>query len=231
MLHELGADINAAEVNESNTPLSIATRYHKIYCIRTLITLGAVINSRAIEAAAHRNSSHIRKMLQGVAGVVTAATAFMRHRPYCTTTTQQQQPTRHDRDQGSHAAGYAVIMQKRLCLAPFELVTLAKQQPLKTMCIAIISAQPEQPSNGPADAILLAGLVNLLMRSDLVRDLHNLRMVCKTTLRRSFPVPHQRHLELPVGVIESFLAGDYSAYLPFHCVYRARLIQNDGHHH
>ena len=52
------------------------------------------------------------------------------------------------------------------------------------------------------------------------------RILCKTTYRRSFPVSHQSHIELPVGVIESFLVGDISGIIPFYYVHRALAIHN-----
>jgi hypothetical protein len=46
-------------------------------------------------------------------------------------------------------------------------------------------------------------------------------MACKLTYRGSFPVPSYPLLELPTGVVESFVGGRDSREVSFRCILRA----------
>jgi hypothetical protein len=70
----------------------------------------------------------------------------------------------------------------------------------------------------PIDAGLVADVMNLLMSRTHLRDLRSLRLACKLTRRRSFPVPRYPLLELPTVVVESFLGGDCSRHVSFDCI-------------
>jgi hypothetical protein len=127
-------------------------------------------------------------------------------------------------------AEYAVIVQKRLCIVgPFESISLDKQKLLSKLCSQIATAQcvPSSATDASEAILLLVELMNLVLDSDHVQDVHNLRMVCKTTHRRAFPVPMHRHIELPIGVIECFLAGEYSAYISYRHIHKAHEIHNN----
>jgi hypothetical protein len=79
----------------------------------------------------------------------------------------------------------------------------------------------------PIDAVLVADVMNLLMSYETVRDLHSLRLACKMTYRGSFPVPRHPLLELPTGVVESFLGGRWSRDVPFHSICRALALHSE----
>jgi hypothetical protein len=130
---------------------------------------------------------------------------------------------------GVLAVEYAAIFQKRLYIVgPFENIALSKQKLLMRLCTQIATVQVvSSTAVDPSEALtLIVELMNLFLRIDHVQDVHNLRMVCKTTHRRAFPVPMHRHIELPIGVIECFLAGEYSAHIP----YRHIRMALDIHH-
>jgi hypothetical protein len=87
---------------------------------------------------------------------------------------------------------------------------------------AIDSAVTHAASSGkPICAVLVADVMNLLMSRADLQDLHNLRIACKLTFRGSFPVPGYPLLELPTGVVESFVGGSCSREVPFHCICKA----------
>ena len=72
---------------------------------------------------------------------------------------------------------------------------------------------------------LLPELMNFFLSDKkYLRDLLSLRMVCTTTRRRAFPIPSYRHIELPIGLIESFLGGEYASYIPLQYLSRALAI-------
>jgi hypothetical protein len=51
--------------------------------------------------------------------------------------------------------------------------------------------------------------------------LFSLRLTCKLTYRRSFPVPSYPLLELTTGVVEDFVGGSGSRHVPFENIKRA----------
>ena len=107
---------------------------------------------------------------------------------------------------------YAVIMQKKLSLSLIEGLPEAILRPLAELCACIASELPP-PDDPRDDALLLSELMNLLMNRGYLEDMIRLRSVCRTTSRSAFPVPvpNLSHVELPTGVIESFVAGDRSS--------------------
>jgi hypothetical protein len=80
---------------------------------------------------------------------------------------------------------------------------------------AIDSAVTHAATEGkPLDAKLVVDVMNLLTSRADLQDLCNLRLVCKLTYRGSFPVPSYPLLELPTGVVESFVGGSCSNKVP-----------------
>ena len=71
-------------------------------------------------------------------------------------------------------------------------------------------------------------MMNVMMSYDTLRDLLSLRLVCKLSHRRSFPVPRRPLLELPTGVVESFVGGEGSHHESFACVRRAFALHSEG---
>ena len=79
-----------------------------------------------------------------------------------------------------------------------------------------------QCATQPLNAALAVDVMNLVMRRDVVRDLHSLRSSCQVAMIRSFSVPNYPHLQLPVGAVEESLAGSCSRYnVTFRVVLRA----------
>jgi hypothetical protein len=124
------------------------------------------------------------------------------------------------------ARRFAVVMQDRLIVAPLEAAaakttrTPAKRRLVRLTARTAIDAAVAHADeeDEPIDAGLVAEVVNLVMSPDRVRDLHSLRLPCKLTRRRSFSVPGYPLLELPTGVVESFLGGDCSRHVSFDCI-------------
>jgi hypothetical protein len=77
----------------------------------------------------------------------------------------------------------------------------------------------------PIDVALVADVMNLIMSRDRVRDVFNLRLVCKLTYRRSFPVRGYPFLELATGVVEDFVGGSGSRHVSFESIERALALQ------
>ena len=116
------------------------------------------------------------------------------------------------------------IVQSRLSLWRLEEVNKTKVTQLARMIFKIVRELPSSPQAAD-DIKLLPELMNVfLLDKKCLRDMLNLRMVCTTTLRCAFPVPHQRHVELPQGTIESFLGGEYAGYIPLSCISQALSI-------
>jgi hypothetical protein len=78
----------------------------------------------------------------------------------------------------------------------------------------------------PVHAGLAADVMNLMMNRDCLRDLHNLRLVCKLTMRGSLPVPSCPLKELPTGVVEGFLGGGHSRTVSFRSICRALALHD-----
>jgi hypothetical protein len=211
-LYKLGADIDTLD-NDGTSPLRSAIEEEHIECVRVLVQFGANVNSILVDldpiADIQQLVSNMQSLLQLIAN-------YMSTRPY---NIQQV-------DIDILLPEYAVVFQRKLSIARFETLSLLKLRQLLQLCTKITSIQPPTLC-GRTDVELLAALMNLFMCRDQVCDLHSMRLLCKTTYRRSFPVPHHRHIELPIGVIESFLGGgDISALVPFYYIRRALIVHD-----
>jgi hypothetical protein len=127
------------------------------------------------------------------------------------------------------ALRFARAIQSSLTVALFEVAAMAESStPAKRLLVllaartAIDAAVAHAATEAkPIDAELVADAMNLPMSRDRVRDLHSLRMACMLTYRSSFPVPRHPHLQLPTGVVESFVGGSCLNKVPFRCICRA----------
>ena len=104
------------------------------------------------------------------------------------------------------------VIQKRLSLNLLENSSLDCSKALADLTRSIIRALPPS-SSSVGDIAMIAELANILLSRDSLQELLNLRMVCTTTHRCAFPVPLQRHVELPEGLIESFLFGECTGFI------------------
>jgi hypothetical protein len=78
----------------------------------------------------------------------------------------------------------------------------------------------------PIDAALVTDVMNLLISRTHLRDLHSLRTACQLTMRGSFPVPSYPLMELPTGVVESFVGGRCSRDVSFECLCKALALHD-----
>jgi hypothetical protein len=216
LLCELGADVNLVS-NDGRSPLQVVVRSNRgIDNARILIQFGA--DMRMLDGLQIHHHG-IRRLVDNVLAVLKSAANFVFTRSYGTSNEVNPDILRLDD---------AVILQRTLSLNVLETMDVSKLKQFMQLCTHITSAQPP-PFNGQSDALMLAKLMNLFMCRDRVRDLHNMRILCKTAYRRSFPVPHRLDIELPTGVIESFLASDTSNLMvPFYYLHRALAIHNNN---
>jgi hypothetical protein len=120
----------------------------------------------------------------------------------------------------------AEMPDNRLRVAPFDVAAAAATTaPAKRRLVllaartaidAAVAHAAEEAK--PVDAALAVEVMNLLTSRDRVRDLFSLRLTCKLTFRRSFPVPCYPLLEMATGVVEDFVGGSGSRHVSFQSV-------------
>ena len=76
----------------------------------------------------------------------------------------------------------------------------------------------------PMDVALVVKVLNILMSADRVRDMYHLRMMCRMTRRRSFPVPDYLLIELLPKLMGEILVGHGSSVVSFVFVLRAIIL-------
>jgi hypothetical protein len=134
------------------------------------------------------------------------------------------------------AMRFAGVIQDRLAVEPFEAAaeaattTRAQRLLVRLAARTAIDAAVAHAATKakPIHAGLVGDVMNLLMSRDCVRDLLSLRLVCKLTARCSFPVPGYPLLELPTGVVESFVGGRWSNEVPLRCIFRAVALHSEA---
>jgi hypothetical protein len=127
------------------------------------------------------------------------------------------------------ALRFASVIQDKLIVAPFEAAAAtattmpARRQPVLLAARTAIDAAVAHAATEvkPIDVALVADVMYLLMSREYLLDLFRLHRTCKLTYRGSFPVPCRPLLELPIGVVESFLGGSCSREVSFACICRA----------
>lgn len=104
---------------------------------------------------------------------------------------------------------FNVIKEHFLCLKK----SVAHAFPNSTVALPVFTDAIVEGEQRSSLVYLVSSVLNLLVNSEAVKDVLMLRAVCKTTARRSFPVPHTRSTELPIGIVEDFLGGHFSSVL------------------
>ena len=127
-----------------------------------------------------------------------------------------------------HDSRIRAVIQGRLVLERMNTLSEDKVNQLITLVFEIAAQLP--PSSSAVDDIeLLPELMNVfLLDRHCLQDLLSIRMICTTTRRRAFPVPSHRHVELPPGLVESYLGGEYASYIPLQYISQALAILNSS---
>jgi hypothetical protein len=243
MLLALGADVNKC-MSDGHSPITVAALFSRVECVRICIQLGANVQPLLLLPAFQLHSSpSIPPIVQDIRSFLDATRLV--HSPHQYTLFSVAQLTayyleRHvsDRPQDTvdtFAQRFAAKIRHRLIVAPFEAAaakattTPAKRRLVRLAARTAIDAAVAHADeeNDPIDAGLVADVMNLLVSCDAVRDLHSLRLVCKLTYRGCFPVPRCPLLELPTGVVETFLGGSCSRKVSFRCICRALALHSE----
>jgi hypothetical protein len=238
VLLALEADVNKCWSEASATITAAAAAWrNRAESVRICSRLGANVQSLLLMRAEHLGSD-IPPIVQDIRSFLDATGLV--HSPHQYTlyslsqlatcylerhASDQPQDTVHD-----FARRFAAVIQDSLIVAPFEAAagyvttTPAKRRLVRLAARTAIDAavtHTATEANHPIDAGLVGAVMNLVMSYDTVRDLHSLRLACKLTYRRSFLVPRYPLLELPTGVVESFVGGYCSRHVSFDFVCRA----------
>jgi hypothetical protein len=229
VLHELGADINK-RANNCPTIAAAGRGHQESLRMCTKLVLPLLCLSPELRP-------NIVPIVQGVCSFLDVTALNTSEHQYTLYSVAQLAAfflQRHASDQpqdtvDNFALRFAGVIQDRLAVAPFEAAAAAATttpaqrllvlQAVRTAIDAAVSHAATEAK--PIDAKLVADVMNLLMSRDRVRDLLSMRMVCKLTAGCSFPVPRYPLLELPTGLVESFVAGSCSNQVPFCCILRA----------
>jgi hypothetical protein len=243
VLHELGADINKCR-NTGGSPVLVAASNNKPACVQVCVQLGA--NVERLFWAGAFFSAATQTIMRDIRTFLTASALNTSPHQYTLYSSAQLATyylqRHHYPDQPEVVRDFtfrfAVEIQDRLVVAPFaaaageETTTPARRLLVllaaRTAIDAAVAETAAAVIVAPTDAKVVADVMNLLMSRAALRDLHSLRLVCKLAYRGSFPVPRRPLLELPTGVVESFLGGSCSRMVSFDSMCKALTLHAEA---